>query len=193
VRLNRLVGDLLDMTRLEGGALHLRKEPSDVQDLIGAALTQLGENTGDHPVEIDVPSGLPFVPLDFVLISRVLVNLLDNAVKYSPPESPITVRARTINTNLEIEVADRGPGVPEADLKGMFARFHQGRRSADGGIGLGLVICKGFVESHGGQIRAENRPGGGLRIIFTIPLEEAGSLQSGGLNERAGSSYPGDR
>jgi two-component system sensor histidine kinase KdpD len=114
-------------------------------------------------------------------------------VKYSPPESPITVRARTINTNLEIEVADRGPGVPEADLKGMFARFHQGRRSADGGIGLGLVICKGFVESHGGQIRAENRPGGGLRIIFTIPLEEAGSLQSGGLNERAGSSYPGDR
>ncbi len=195
VRLNRLVGDLLDMTRLEGGALRLRKEASDVQDLIGAAVTQLGETVGGRPIHVDVAPGLPFVSLDFVLTSRVLVNLLENAVKYSPPASPITIRARVAGSNLEIEVVDQGPGVPESDLPRMFTRFHRGRRSADGGVGLGLTICKGFVEAHGGQIRAENRPGGGLSIAFTIPLDKAGSTEGGPdiPDERAESSHPGDR
>jgi two-component system sensor histidine kinase KdpD len=193
VRLNRLVGDLLDMTRLEGGALRLRKEPSDVQDLIGTALTQLGETISGRPIEIDIPPGLPFVPLDFVLISRVLVNLLDNAVKYSPPDSPITIRARAVGPNLEIEVADRGPGIPESDIPRLFDMFSRGRRSAHGGVGLGLAICRGFVEAHAGEIRAENRPEGGLGIAFTIPLNGEGPRQSGGADERAGSSHPGNR
>lgn len=194
VRLNRLVGDLLDMTRLKGGALRLRKEPSDVQDLVGAALTQLGETIGGRPIHVEVAPGLPFVPLDFVLISRVLVNLLDNAAKYSPPGSPITVRALAIGENLEIEVADRGRGIPESDVARLFDRFSRGRRSADGGVGLGLAICKGFVEAHGGQIKAENRPGGGLSTSFTIPLNEPGSMESGPdiSDERAESSHPGD-
>ncbi len=195
VRLNRLVGDLLDMTRLEGGALRLRKEPSDVQDLIGAAVRQFGENVGGRPIHVDVAPGLPFVPLDFVLISRVLVNLLDNAVKYSPPGSPIMVHARATGANLEIEVADRGRGIPASDVARLFDRFHRGRRSADGGVGLGLAICKGFVEAHGGQIKAESRPGGGLSISFAIPLDDAGSAERGPdiADERAESSHPGDR
>jgi two-component system sensor histidine kinase KdpD len=192
-RLNRLVGDLLDMTRIEGGALRLRKHPSDVQDVIGAAVAQLGESVTGRPVQIDVSPGLPFVPLDFVLISRVLVNLLENAVKYSPPGSPITIRARAGPSDLEIEVADRGPGVPESDLSRMFTRFHRGRRSGDGGVGLGLAICKGFVEAHGGRIKAENRPGGGLSISFTLPLGERGREEEPGVDERAGPARVGDR
>ncbi len=191
-RLNRLVGDLLDMSRLEGGALHLRKEPADVQDLIGAALTQLGESARDRSIEVDAPAGLPFVPLDFGLITRVLVNLLDNAVKFSPPGSPITVRARVDEQSLRVEVADRGPGVPAPDAPRMFDRFRWARRSPNGAVGLGLAICKGFVEAHGGEIKAENRPGGGLRISFTIPRDrDTAEGEPSGLDERTGSVYTG--
>jgi two-component system sensor histidine kinase KdpD len=191
-RLNSMVGDLLDMTRLRGGTLRLRREPADVQDLIGASLTQLGDLLGARSVEIDVAPHLPFVPLDFALINRVLVNLLENAVKYSPPESPITIRARTVGPALEIQVADRGPGVPDADVTRMFEELRRGGRSPDGGTGLGLAICRGFVMAHGGEIRAENRPGGGLIVSFTIPLDGRGLTETApGADERTGPESPG--
>ena len=170
-RLNRFVGNLLDMTRLEAGKLTLRKEPSDVQDLIGCALAALEPRIGSREVAIRMLPYLPLVPLDLVLVTQVLVNLLENALKYSPPETPLEITARTDPPWLVIEVADRGHGVPEVDLKRIFDKFYRiPVPEGAGGTGLGLSICKGIVEAHGGTIRAENRGGGGLRVILRLPL-----------------------
>ena len=119
-RLNRLVGNLLDMTRLEAGAMKVRREPADVQDLVGSALAQLGARLEGHPVSVQMPEGLPLVPLDFVLMVQVLYNLLDNALKYSPAGAPIEVSARAAGSQLELAVGDRGAGIPAADLAYVF-------------------------------------------------------------------------
>lgn len=173
-RLNRFVGNLLDMTKLEAGAVRLRRELSDVEDLVGCALAAAERRLGDRKIELHVPSALPPVRLDMTLMTQVLVNLLDNAVKYTPPASPIEMSARVDGGRLIIEVADRGPGIPERDLIRVFDKFYRlPVPEGAGGIGLGLSICKGIVEAHGGNIRAENRPGGGLKIIITLPLQAA--------------------
>ncbi|MGA2820627.1 MAG: sensor histidine kinase KdpD [Anaerolineales bacterium] len=170
-RLNRLVGNLLDMTRLEAGAMKLAQEPSDVQDVVGAALDQLGNRLSIRPVTVDVPAELPLVPMDFVLIVQVLVNVLDNALKYSPTEAPIEIHARAIGPWLEVQVADRGIGIPSEDLGRVFDKFYRVHRPESvTGTGLGLSICKGIVEAHGGSISAQNREGGGMLITFTLPL-----------------------
>ena len=171
-RLNRLVGNLLDMSRLEAGALRLHREPCDLQDLVGAVLGQLGDRLQSHPVDVCLAPDLPLVPLDFVLIAQVLVNLLDNAAKYSPPATLIEVSARQDNDRVTIRVADRGPGVPEEDLERVFDKFQRVNRT-DGatGTGLGLAISRGIVEAHGGSIKAQDRPGGGLEVLISLPLE----------------------
>lgn len=169
-RLNQLVGNLLDMTRLEAGALSIRLEPSDVQDVIGAALEQVGARLQDRELRVRVPSDLPLARLDFVPIVQVLVNLLDNALRYSPPGTPIDVNARTAGQNIEIEVADRGPGLPPEELEHIFDRFYLLQRPAGGGgTGLGLSICKGIVEAHGGAIRVQNRAHGGASFVIVLP------------------------
>jgi two-component system, OmpR family, sensor histidine kinase KdpD len=174
-RLNRFVGNLLDMTRLEAGALRLRKESCDVQDLVGCALAALEKRLGGRNVEVRLPSNLPPVRMDLALMTQVLVNLLDNALKHSPPQGAIELSARLGNGNLALEISDRGPGVPEADLKRIFDKFYRiPVPEGAGGTGLGLAICKGIVEAHGGKIRAENRAGGGLRAIVTLPLRHTG-------------------
>jgi two-component system, OmpR family, sensor histidine kinase KdpD len=170
-RLNQLVGNLLDMTRLEAGALTVRLEPSDVQDVIGAALAHLGTRLRERAVQVDVPADMPLAPLDFVPIVQVLVNLLDNALKYSPPTQPIQVSVRTTESHVAIEVADRGPGIPPDDLERIFDRFYRLQHPGSvGGTGLGLSICRGIVEAHGGSIRAHNRAGGGASFVVTLPL-----------------------
>lgn len=168
-RLNRLVGDLLDMTRLEAGAMRVQIEPCDVQDVIQSAIAQLGEPSRTHPIVVDAPPMLPLVPMDFVLIAQALVNVLDNAVKYSPPGAPIAVRAEARAEELEIAVTDRGAGIPAADLDRVFDKFYRGRPNTVTGSGLGLSICKGFVEAHGGRIRAERHPLSGTTIRVTLP------------------------
>jgi two-component system, OmpR family, sensor histidine kinase KdpD len=171
-RLNRLVGNLLDITRLEAGALHLHREACDVQELIGSALEQVGMPLRDRQVKVEISAKVPLVPMDFVLSSRVLVNVIDNALKYSPPEKPIEIRARLSNHSLEITVADRGEGIPIDDLERIFDKFYRVQRPDNvSGTGLGLSICKGIVEAHGGSIRAENRHGGGTTITVRLPLE----------------------
>jgi two-component system sensor histidine kinase KdpD len=173
-RLNRLVGNLLDMTRLEAGAIKVKRELRDVQDVIGAALHQVGERLGNRPVEIDIPADLPLVPLDFVLVVHVLVNLIDNALKYSPPGSPIQICTRPSDGEVAIEVADQGIGIPAEDLERVFQKFYRVQRPDNvTGTGLGLSISKGLVEAHGGRIWAQNRPGGGAVITVALPLSEA--------------------
>jgi two-component system, OmpR family, sensor histidine kinase KdpD len=170
-RLNRFMGNLLDITRLEAGAVRLKDEPCDIQDLAGCAIAAVEQRLGTGKVAVRLQSELPFVSMDMALMTQVLVNLFDNALKYSPLDSDIEFSAGVEGPLLVLEVADHGPGVPEEDLKRIFDKFYriqvpEGVR----GTGLGLSICKGIVEAHGGGIRAENRMGGGLRVIVTLPL-----------------------
>lgn len=170
-RLNHLLGNLLDMNRLESGALKLRVEPGDVEDLVGAALTQLGDAAQRRNVHVTLASPLPMVPMDFALVTQALVNLLDNAIKYSPPEMPIDIRADVSGDEVQIRIADRGAGIPPRDLKRVFDKFYRiQREDSTRGVGLGLAISKGIIDAHGGRIWAENRPEGGTTVIFTLPL-----------------------
>jgi two-component system, OmpR family, sensor histidine kinase KdpD len=170
-RLNRLVGNLLDMTRLEAGAVRLHKDLCDVQDVIGSVLEQLNSRLEKHPVTIDAPSELPHISIDFILISRVLVNVIDNAIKYSPLEAPIDIRAQAANGYMEIAVADRGTGIPKEDLTRIFDKFYRVQRPDNvTGTGLGLAISKGIVDAHGGFMAAENRPDGGAIITLALPI-----------------------
>ena len=171
-RLNRLVGNLLDITRLEAGAMQLHREACDVQELIGSALEQIGTPLKNRQVKVEIPGKLPLVNLDFVLFSRVLVNIIDNALKYSPPEKPIEIQTRVTNHNLEISVADRGDGIPPDDFERIFDKFYRVQRPDNvSGTGLGLSICKGIIEAHGGSIRVVNRRGGGAIFTVSVPLE----------------------
>lgn len=170
-RLNRFVGNLLDMTRLEAGEVRINCEPCDVQDLIGSALTVLDRKLIDRDVGVRLPEGLPLVAMDMVLMTQVLVNLLDNALKYSPADSPLEIVARIDDDDLLLEVLDRGSGVTEQDLGRMFEKFFRlPVPEGVSGTGLGLSICKGIVEAHRGSIRAENRKGGGLRVVCRLPV-----------------------
>jgi two-component system sensor histidine kinase KdpD len=174
-RLNRLVGNLLDITRLEAGAMHLHREACDVQELIGSALEQIGTPLKNRQVNVEISPKIPLVPLDFVLFSRVLVNVIDNALKYSPVEKPIEIRARVFRQDLEISIADRGEGIPIDNLERIFDKFYRIQRPDNvSGTGLGLSICKGIVEAHHGCIQAENRRGGGAIFKIRVPLEGTG-------------------
>jgi two-component system sensor histidine kinase KdpD len=170
-RLNGLVGDLLDMTRLETGHLRLLVDWYDLEDVIGAALAQAQRALKGRQLAVDLEEGLPLVPLDQVLIVQVLENLLNNAAKYAPPDSPIELAVRQVAGAVVIAVADRGIGIADAERERIFDKFYQVDRpgSSPSGIGLGLAICKGIVEAHRGRIWAEERDGGGTVIKFTLP------------------------
>ena len=170
-RLNRLVGNLLDMSRLEAGAMTLQRDSYDVQDLLGVTLAEMGDRLGDHPLTVELPDSLPMVPMDLVLMVRVLVNLLDNAVKYAYPGTPILIEVVQHAETVEIAVADRGIGIPQDELAHVFDKFHRVVRPGRvGGTGLGLSISKGIVVAHGGHITAAARPGGGAVVTVALPL-----------------------
>jgi two-component system sensor histidine kinase KdpD len=170
-RLNRFVGNLLDMTRLESGALKLKQIPCDVQDLLGCALAALEPQLGKRKIEVRVPPGLPLIRMDMVLMAQVVINLLDNALKYTPRDSSVELASGLADHTLTLTISDRGPGIPEQDLSRVFDKFYRVPvPEGAGGTGLGLSICKGIVEAHGGSIRAENRDGGGLQMIVTLPV-----------------------
>jgi two-component system sensor histidine kinase KdpD len=174
--LDRLVNGLLEMTRLESGAVTIKAEPQSLEGVIGAALQRLDSLLRDRTVQVSLPDNLPLVPIDALLMEQVFLNLLDNAARYSPPESPIDVSASEVGLKVVVEVSDRGPGFAPGEETRVFEKFYRGRSARVRGVGLGLAICRAIVQAHGGTIVAENRPGGGATIRFTLPREDSPPL-----------------
>ncbi len=171
-RLNRLVRNLLDMTRLTSGAIKMKKEWQPIEEVVGAALTRMEEQLHGWDVKTALPKDLPLVPIDAVLIEQVLINLLENAAKYASVGTEIEIAAHQVESSVVVEVRDRGPGVPPEMLDKIFEKFYRLPREREGsGAGLGLAICRGIVQAHGGRIWAENREGGGAAFRFTIPID----------------------
>jgi two-component system sensor histidine kinase KdpD len=172
-RLNRLVENLLDMSRLESGRLQLKREWCDLGDLIGVAVQRVDYCTASHPIDILIEPNLPLVQVDFVLIEQVIVNLLDNACNYTPTGTAITIEARMTNQHVEVSISDNGPGIPQELLDRIFDKFYRLPGTATGGTGLGLSISRGLVEAHNGTLIAENRAEGGARFRLRLPLNGA--------------------
>jgi two-component system sensor histidine kinase KdpD len=175
-RLHRFVRNLLDMTRLESGAIELNREMIDIGEAIGAALERCSRMLIRHRIELDIEPDLPMVHLDAVLLEQVFVNLLDNASKYTPPGSTVAVLAKRQAGNIVLQVQDEGPGMPEGELERVFTKFHRldaGDRKTPG-TGLGLAVCRGFVEALGGTITAGNRSDrSGAVFTLTFPERQA--------------------
>jgi two-component system sensor histidine kinase KdpD len=174
-RLNRLVGNLLDLSRIEAGSLRPDKGWYDIGALVDDVLGHLRPVLSRHNVTTDIAQGLPPIHMDYVEIDEVLSNLLENAVKYTQPGAEIRVSAIARDGVLHVEVADNGPGIPHEALPRLFDPFFRAASpGAARGTGLGLAVARGIVEAHGGRISAENRREGGARFVFTLPLETPG-------------------
>jgi two-component system sensor histidine kinase KdpD len=171
-RLERLVANLLDMTRLETGGLSPRREWVPLDELIGAALTRLEAKLQARKVETRIDPALPLLSVDPVLMQQVFVNLLENALKYTPAGSPLEIRAQALDAEAEITVRDHGPGIEPGQEERIFEKFQRGNHIGIGGVGLGLPICRGIAEAHGGTLRGANAPGGGAVFSLRLPLLE---------------------
>jgi two-component system sensor histidine kinase KdpD len=170
-RLNRLVGNLLDMTRLESGGLEVRREWTPIEEVIGAALARSEPLLRGREVKLDVPESLPLVPIDGVLVEQVLLNLIENAAKYTPAGSPSEVAAWGAPALVTVEVRDRGPGVPDDEREAIFEKFVRGKTPGRPGTGLGLAIARGIARAHGGTVTVSSREGGGAAFRLTLPIE----------------------
>jgi two-component system, OmpR family, sensor histidine kinase KdpD len=168
-RLSRLVNNLLEMTRLESGAVEVRRDWHSVEEIVGAAFNRLGSTLGKRPIRVDISADLPLVSVDDVLIEQVFINLLENAAKYTPENSEILVTAFARDEKVIVEVADRGPGFAQGEEKRIWEKFYRGAAQGVRGVGLGLAICRAIITAHGGKIEAENRPGGGALIRVVLP------------------------
>lgn len=170
--LNRLVSNLLYMTRLESGVVRVRKEWQPLEDVIDTAVNRLDSQLHGRELVTHFPDKVPSAPFDAVLIEQVLVNLIENALRYTPANTPIEIRATATKRSTTLEVADRGPGVPESERRRIFDKFYRSDpRRADGGVGLGLTISNAIVHAHGGELWVEEREGGGASFRFTLPHE----------------------
>jgi two-component system, OmpR family, sensor histidine kinase KdpD len=165
--LNRIIKNVLDMTRLESGAIQVNKEWQSLEEVVGAAVARLGDRLKNHPLSVKLPGNLPLIPFDSLMIEQVLINLFDNAIKYTPKETPLELSASESFYTVTVSLADRGPGIPPGEEEHIFEKFVRGRATG-GGVGLGLAICRTIIEAHGGKIWAENREGGGAVIRFTL-------------------------
>jgi two-component system sensor histidine kinase KdpD len=169
VRIDAMVDKLLDMARLSAGTVRLKKEWQPLQEVVGASLKLLGPALEGREINVDLPSDLPLVEFDAVMMERVLCNLIENAVKYTPAGSAIDISARAAGAYVEVQVCDRGHGIAH-DGPDIFDLFQRGEReSAKPGVGLGLAICRAIVEAHGGTITARDRSGGGTCFVSTLP------------------------
>jgi two-component system, OmpR family, sensor histidine kinase KdpD len=179
-RMNHFVANLLDMVRLESGVVRLNRQWCDIQDILGVALREVKDVLQDRPLRINVPASLPLVRADFALIEHVMINLLENAAKYSPPNSEIAFSALYSDEALLVTVADLSPSIPDTEREHIFSKFYRLHYSKDvSGTGLGLSICKGIVEAHGGKIWVDPSPEYGNRFTFSLPVSEQPPGESG--------------
>ncbi len=166
-RLNRIIKNVLAMTRLESGVIDMRKEWQSLEEIVGVVLNRLGERLNEHPVTLNLPANLPLIPFDGLLLEQVFMNLFENAIKYTPAGTPLELTASEELYTVTVELADRGPGIPHGEEERIFDKFVRGR-NAGGGVGLGLAICRAIITAHGGRIWVENRAGGGAVFRFTL-------------------------
>lgn len=178
-RLERMVRDLLDMSRLQAGAVELALAPVALEEVVAAALSGIPD--ASHRVQVDVSESLPTVSADSALLERALANLVSNAVSWSPADAPVRVEAARVGTSVDLRIVDRGPGVPLADRERIFLPFQRlGDRSTEAGVGLGLAIAKGFVEAMGARLTLDDTPGGGLTMTIALNVDESVADESGG-------------
>ncbi|MFA5984351.1 MAG: sensor histidine kinase KdpD [Methylococcaceae bacterium] len=172
-RMSNLVNNILDMAKLDAGAVELNKQWHPLEEIIGTALTRLQKQLQDRPVTVKLPPGIAMVFADAVLLEQVIINLLENATRYTPSGSALEISVLSSSDTVEISVADYGPGIPKDLEQQLFEKFYQvHHEAAQSGVGLGLAICKSIVEAHDGQIEAHNRPEGGaiFRIVLPVAL-----------------------
>jgi two-component system sensor histidine kinase KdpD len=174
-RLNRLVGNIIEASRLESGKVRPRLNECDIADLVHVAVAEAEEQLSQHRLTVRLPGKLPLIRLDFVLMQQVLGNLLSNAALHTPAGTAIELSATVQDGNLVFVVSDDGPGIPPESLGRIFDKFYRAPNAPSGGTGLGLSLVKGFVEAHGGKVSAENRPGSGAVITVSLPME-AGTM-----------------
>ena len=171
LRLNRHVENLLNMSRLESGTLKINTDWCDINELIYVAIKQFDETAHEHNIEVSLPEAMPFFSLDFGLMEQVLLNLIHNAINYSPKNTEIRITADCVDDHLMIWVEDEGPGFPDDQIDKVFDRFYRLNNPRTGGTGLGLSIVKGFVEAHNGKVLLQNRNGGGALFTIDIPAK----------------------
>lgn len=171
IRMSNLVTNLLDMAKLHAGAVKLNRQWQMLEEVVGSALAQLARTLAGLRVEVSLPSTLPLLDFDAVLLERVLCNLLDNAAKYAAAGGTVGIAARLIDNTVHVSVEDNGPGIARGMEESIFTKFTRGEpESTRTGVGLGLAICRTIIEAHGGTIGAQNRPEGGARFTFTLPV-----------------------
>jgi two-component system sensor histidine kinase KdpD len=169
-RLAHLLSNLLDLTRLECGAIQVQKEWQPLEEVVGSDLGRLERRQGHLPIHVDLPGAFPLVPLDAALIEQVLVNLITNAQRHAPGQE-MDLRAWNEPGWIHLEVADRGQGIPAEFQDRVFEKFFRLPESGEGGVGLGLAICRAIVHAHGGTIHVQDRPGGGSSFRIALPLD----------------------
>lgn len=173
-RMSSLVNNILDMAKLEAGILELNKQWHPVEEIIGTVLTRMQKQLIGRRVKVKLPPGIPMVFVDAVMIEQVLINLLENAVRYTPAESDLEINAKLSEHTAEISVTDHGPGIQKGQEERLFQKFYQARHeAAQSGVGLGLAICRAIVEVHGGRIYANNSTEGGAVFTFVLPLDRS--------------------
>ena len=179
IRMAGLANNLLDMARLEAGAVVLNRQWQPLEEVVGGALAGMNSRMLNHPVRINLPHDLPLVEIDSLMIERVFANLLENAVKYTPSGTAIEISAATDQNQLVVTVSDHGPGIPAGEEERIFEKFHRvANEGNQGGAGIGLTICRSIVEAHGGRIWADNLPSGGAAFHFVLPLSEPPSIEN---------------
>jgi two-component system sensor histidine kinase KdpD len=173
LRMNTLVNNLLDMARLESGAVALNLQWQPLEEVVGSSLRAIRPALGARHVQVLLPEDLPLVQIDAVLIERILVNLLENAGKYTPPDTPIRIGAAATSDTIELWIDDHGPGLPRGHEEAIFSKFERGKKeSAIPGVGLGLAISRAIAQAHGGTVFGVTRPDGGARFTLRLPRGE---------------------
>lgn len=169
-RMSNLVNNILDMARLEAGVVELNWQWHPLEEVIGSVLTRMQKRLADRELKVRLPPGIPMIHADAVMIEQVLVNLLENAIRYTPAGSPLEIMAESTPFTVEISVADRGPGIPKGREEKLFEKFYRLQPEASqSGVGLGLPICRAIIEAHGGSIQARNRASGGAVFSIILP------------------------